>query len=170
MKFEDVFLISPLVGIAAGVGAHAFFGASFSASLIIASSIGLFPYALMAVLLVVVGVFFGGFNNDRPPCECGECSSNQYCYDEKQTVERNRTSNSAAFHEWCYRCPKCQRLWVARDHVFYRVANDRLVPYRKRTVFGRWVPIVDARAIPGTQYLTTDKNERESIGSEDGPK
>jgi hypothetical protein len=143
MKFEDVFTIAPLVGVVAGVVAHASLGTSLFASMIVAFSVALFPYAVMAVLLVVVTVFFGGIDNDRPPCECGECSSNQYSYDENQTAERNGTNDQAAFCESCYRCPKCQRLWVSRGKVFYRVEDDRLVPYRKQTFWGRWVPVVD---------------------------
>ena len=141
MKFEDIFGIAPVVGIAAGLCAHHLFGASFSAAVIIGSSVGLLPHSIMAVLAIVMVVFFGGLN-DRPPCECGRCLPNEYSYDEKQTAERNRTRDTSAFREWCYRCPKCQRLWVARDSVFYRVDGNRLVPYRKKTRFGRWGAVI----------------------------
>jgi hypothetical protein len=138
MQVDDAVLIAPPVGIAAGVASYFVFGTSASTSVLIATAIGLSPFALMAVLVSVVVVFFGGLNNDRPPCPCGECKSNDYEYDDAMTRERNPTR---AISEWVYRCPKCGRTWLSRDNVFYELHDDCMIAYRKQTRWGRWVTV-----------------------------
>ena len=138
MQIDDSVLIAPPIGIAAGLASYFVFGTSVSTSILIASAIGLSPFALMAILVVVVIVVFGGFNNDRPPCSCGQCKSNDYEYEDVLTRERNPTRQIS---EWCYRCPKCNRLWIARDNIYFELNGDCLIAYRKRTRWGRWVGV-----------------------------
>ncbi len=138
MQVDDAVLIAPPVGVATGVASYFIFGTIASKSVLIATAIGLSPFALMAVLVFVVVVFFGGLNNDRPPCPCGECKSNDYEYDDVLTRERNPTR---AISEWCYRCPNCERTWISRDNVFYELHDDRLTAYRRQNRWGRWIAV-----------------------------
>ena len=137
MQIDDAVLIAPPVGVTVGVASYFLFDTSVAVSIMIAAAIGLSPFALMAVVVVVI-LLFGGFNNDRPPCSCGECKSNDYEYDDALTRERNQ---GRRLSEWCYRCRKCNRMWVARDHVYYQLNDDCLTPYRRQNRWGRWVPI-----------------------------
>ena len=138
MQVDDAVLIAPPVWIAAGVVSYFVFDTSVATSVLIATAIGLSPFAAMAVLVFVVIVFFGGLNNDRPPCSCGECKSNDYEYDDALTRKRNP---GRAISEWCYRCPKCKRMWVARDYFYYELHDDRLTAYRRQNRWGRWVAV-----------------------------
>lgn len=138
MQIDDTVLIVPPIGIAAGLASYFVFGTSGSTAILIASAIGLVPFVLMAVVVVVVIVVFGGLNNDRPPCPCGQCKSNEYEYDDVLTRQRNPTRQ---IFEWCYRCPRCNRLWMARDNIYYERIGDDLVAYRRRNRWGRWVDV-----------------------------
>ena len=138
MQVDDVVLIAPPVGIAAGVASYFMFGTSTGTSVLIATAVGVSPFALMAILVFVLVVFFGGLNNDRPPCPCGECKSNDYEYDDTLTRERNPTR---VISEWCYRCPKCSRIWLSRGNMFYEMRGDCLTPYRRQNRWGRWIVV-----------------------------
>ena len=142
MNLEDVFRISPPVGVIAGVTSHFAFDASLSTSIQIAAFVGLLPSALMAVLLVGVILFNGGLNNDRPACSCGQCTSNENVYDDAMTRQRNAESDGNAPYDFCYRCPKCRTQWFARDDMYYRFDGDGLTPYRRKNRWGRWISIV----------------------------
>lgn len=138
MQIDDTVLLAPPIGIAAGLASYFAFGASVSTSILVASAIGLAPIALMAILAVIMIVVFGGFSNDRPPCSCGSCNSSDYVYDDVLTRERNPNQQVV---EWCYRCPKCDRQWIARYNIYYELSGDSLIAYRKRNRWGRWVGV-----------------------------
>ncbi len=132
MKIDDALLIAPPVGVAAGVISYFVFDTSVPSSVLIAASIGLSPFAVLAVIFVVGIMFLGGFNNDRPPCSCGECSSNEYEYDDVLTRQRKSENGKRSAREWCYRCPKCDTMWLARDRVYYRMDADRHISESSR--------------------------------------
>ena len=141
MKLEDVFLIAPPAGVIAGLTSHFAFDTSLSTSIQIAASVGLLPTALMAVAIVVLILLHGGLNNDRPPCSCGQCTSNEYVYDDAITRQRNAESDGNNPYDFCYSCPKCGTQWLSREDTYYRFDGDGLTPYRRKNRWGRWVSI-----------------------------
>jgi len=124
-----LFLVASLVVAFAG---RIFFDYSVSNALLYGSLIGFLPLTILALLCIVVVVFFGGFNNDRPPCECGNCRSNDYQYIKH---------DSDGFH---YACPACRTECVVQGKVFFRKdADGTLSATQKQTKWGRWAPIKD---------------------------
>jgi len=69
MKTEDAFVLAPLIGIIGGLAAYFMFDVPAVICRDVGVSCRLSPYILMAALIVIVKAFFGGFDNDRPPCE-----------------------------------------------------------------------------------------------------
>ena len=120
MNLDNVFLIAPPVGVIAGLTSYFAFDASLSASMPIAASVWLLPSALMAVLLVGVILFHGGLNKDGPPCSCGQCTSNEYVYDDALKRQRNTETDGNTPYDFCYRCPKCGTQWLSREDMYYR--------------------------------------------------
>ena len=141
MKTEDAFAVIPFLAIIGGAIAHFGFGVSLGTAVVWSAVIGFSPHIALAGCLVVIWLFYGGFNNDRPSCACGKCSSNDYLFDDGLTRARNGDAVDHSEYEWCYRCPSCHTLWVARSDTFYRIDGERLVPFRKRNRWGRWRPV-----------------------------
>ena len=141
MKTEDVFVATPIL--AAVCGAVAYFVFHIPGSTVVpwVMALGFAPHVAMALMLLIVAIFFGGFNNDRPPCSCGNCRSSDYQYDDALTKSRNTNTNGDSEREWCYRCPSCHTLWVSRNKTFFRLVNDELVPYMSCNYWGRWKPV-----------------------------
>ena len=140
MRTEDVFVVAPIVAAIGGAVSHFVLHLPLSTVVPWATALGLAPHLAMALMMLIIAIFFGGLNNDRPPCSCGNCRSNDYQYDDELTQSRNANATNATSREYCYRCPSCNTLWVACDKTFFRLVSDELVPYMSCS-WGRWKPI-----------------------------
>lgn len=141
MRTEDAFWVAPSIGVLAGLALYISGLASFHTAMTVAFAIGIMPILLMSLVLLLV-MCFGGLNNDRPPCSCGNCRSNDCKYDETLTRQENETNDQTKHRAWVYRCPKCDTLWMSEGRVFSQLGSkDKdAVPYRVQNFWGRWVP------------------------------
>lgn len=138
MKLENIFLITPPIGVIAGLIAYFAFDLPYETSLKIAASIALFPHGLMAIACLMVVIFYGGFNpNNYPPCTCG---NRQYDFDGPLTKQRNEQRLPDTDYEWYYHCLKCGLTWAASGGVFYRLEAIGLIPCWRRNRWNRWKP------------------------------
>lgn len=101
-----------MVGALGGVAIAHFCGFSLWTGFGYGLLVGFSPLALLFLAALVLRM-----NNDRPPCKCGRCKSDQY---EFIRMEQNRDGDD----EYFYRCPSCGRDWKARGDVFYEIKAD----------------------------------------------
>ncbi|MDF1745981.1 MAG: hypothetical protein P1V19_19940 [Gimesia sp.] len=132
IKLDNVPLMFLVISLVVAFAGRMFFDYSLSDALFYGALIGFLPLGILALLCIVIVLFFGGFDNDRPPCECGNCSSNDYHY---------INHDSDGFH---YVCPACQLECVVQNKIFYRKNPDGTFSAMQRlTKWGKWTSIKD---------------------------
>jgi hypothetical protein len=101
-------------------------GASLVAGVAGGLAVGMLPLLLLGAVVALMLAWCP----ERPPCVCGNCSSEEYDY----LGPMHKTDDDA----YCYKCPRCGREYRLQGARFDLKSAQGYSPYMEKSRWERW--------------------------------